>query len=271
MDLGAWTRDLIERVRYFTIWTSATNQQPVSTWLGAFTCPTGFLTRVLLVRKRRRVEFFSVAESRVFTWPPPHRHDRYVIFYFTGRIETFYRTHGRTRLGFHTRLDAVGRFNDAAGRTCCLFFSPFVNLNLQSFFFRIQHDVPFRKECTCAVCIWKVPVGTIKTRVCVNRYRWNWRLNYPSCIFYPWKAKEDSKVFAFTTNTAIRREKRQSRIKTVLFSDLYQSPVYYCPKRNEGTRDGGDSSVVVLNLKSGSERPDHWIKRATAVLLNLGS
>lgn len=54
------------------------------------------------------------------------------------------------------------------------------------------------------------------------------------------------------------------------FIDLYSCPVYYCPERNNGTHNN-DSCVIVLNLKSGSRHPDHWIKRATAVLLNLGN
>uniref|UniRef100_A0A2S2QW58 Dynein heavy chain 2, axonemal n=1 Tax=Sipha flava TaxID=143950 RepID=A0A2S2QW58_9HEMI len=49
--------------------------------------------------------------------------------------------------------------------------------------------------------------------------------------------------------------------------DLYQSPVYYCPQRNE-TRDRKFFEIA-LNLKCGSQKPEHWIKRATAVLLNL--
>lgn len=52
------------------------------------------------------------------------------------------------------------------------------------------------------------------------------------------------------------------------FIDLYPSPVYYCPERSNGIHNS-DSCVFVLNLKSGSRHPDHWIKRATAVLLNL--
>ncbi|XP_060835340.1 dynein axonemal heavy chain 2-like [Rhopalosiphum padi] len=51
--------------------------------------------------------------------------------------------------------------------------------------------------------------------------------------------------------------------------DFYQSPVYYCPKRS-GTHETY-SCAVILNLKSGSQHPDHWIKRSTAVLLNLGN
>ncbi|XP_025208084.1 dynein heavy chain 2, axonemal-like [Melanaphis sacchari] len=51
--------------------------------------------------------------------------------------------------------------------------------------------------------------------------------------------------------------------------DFYQSPVYYCPKRS-GIHETY-SCAIALNLKSGSQHPDHWIKRSTAVLLNLGN
>lgn len=54
-----------------------------------------------------------------------------------------------------------------------------------------------------------------------------------------------------------------------LFLDVYSCPVYYCPKRSNVLEN--NSFVVVLNLNSGSQNPDHWIKRATAVLLNLGN
>ncbi|XP_008181522.3 dynein heavy chain 2, axonemal [Acyrthosiphon pisum] len=49
--------------------------------------------------------------------------------------------------------------------------------------------------------------------------------------------------------------------------DFYQSPVYYCPKRSE--IHNTYTCAVILSLKSGSQHPDHWIKRSTAVLLNL--
>lgn len=51
--------------------------------------------------------------------------------------------------------------------------------------------------------------------------------------------------------------------------DSYWSPVYYCPERS-GARET-ESSVFALDLKCGPRHPDHWIKRATAVLLNLGN
>ncbi|CAI6360698.1 unnamed protein product [Macrosiphum euphorbiae] len=50
--------------------------------------------------------------------------------------------------------------------------------------------------------------------------------------------------------------------------DFYQSPVYYCPKRS-GIHNNTYTCAVVLSLKSGLQHPDHWIKRSTAVLLNL--
>lgn len=53
----------------------------------------------------------------------------------------------------------------------------------------------------------------------------------------------------------------------LLFLDFYQSPVYYCPKRS-GIHNTY-TCAVVLSLKSGSQHPDHWTKRSTAVLLNL--
>ena len=44
--LAAWTRDLVERVEFFTKW-AVTGRQPLIFWMSAFTFPTGFLTAVL--------------------------------------------------------------------------------------------------------------------------------------------------------------------------------------------------------------------------------
>lgn len=43
--------------------------------------------------------------------------------------------------------------------------------------------------------------------------------------------------------------------------------MYYYPQR--GGTQGRDAFVVLMNLNSGLEPPDYWIKQATAVLLNL--
>ena len=50
--LGAWTRDLIERVEQFSTWATTTHP-PVLFWLSGFTFPTGFLTAVLQTAARK--------------------------------------------------------------------------------------------------------------------------------------------------------------------------------------------------------------------------
>lgn len=49
--LGAWTRDLVNRVEHFREWASTTHA-PVLFWLAAYTFPTGFLTAVLQTSAR---------------------------------------------------------------------------------------------------------------------------------------------------------------------------------------------------------------------------
>lgn len=49
--LGAWIRDLIQRVQYFKGW-AITTHPPNFFWLGAFTFPTSFLTAVLQTHSR---------------------------------------------------------------------------------------------------------------------------------------------------------------------------------------------------------------------------
>ncbi|KAJ1520022.1 hypothetical protein ONE63_004252 [Megalurothrips usitatus] len=48
---------------------------------------------------------------------------------------------------------------------------------------------------------------------------------------------------------------------------LYSCPCYYIPQRCGA--QGKEAYVVTVDLKSGSETADHWIKRATALLLSL--
>ncbi|XP_034231069.1 dynein heavy chain 2, axonemal [Thrips palmi] len=48
---------------------------------------------------------------------------------------------------------------------------------------------------------------------------------------------------------------------------LYSCPCYYIPQRC-GTQ-GKEAYIVTVDLKSGAETADHWIKRATALLLSL--
>lgn len=48
---------------------------------------------------------------------------------------------------------------------------------------------------------------------------------------------------------------------------VYNCPCYYYPQR-AGTQ-GRPAFVVAVDLKSGVESPDHWIKRGTALLLSL--
>lgn len=49
--LGAWTRDLVNRVEHFNEW-ALTTHAPVLFWLAAYTFPTGFLTAVLQTSAR---------------------------------------------------------------------------------------------------------------------------------------------------------------------------------------------------------------------------
>lgn len=49
--LGAWTRDLINRVEHFANW-ARTTHPPLLFWLAAYTFPTGFLTAVLQTSAR---------------------------------------------------------------------------------------------------------------------------------------------------------------------------------------------------------------------------
>lgn len=50
--LGAWTRDLINRVEHFGVW-ARTIHPPLLFWLAAYTFPTGFLTAVLQTAARQ--------------------------------------------------------------------------------------------------------------------------------------------------------------------------------------------------------------------------
>ncbi|CAK9808028.1 Dynein axonemal heavy chain 2 [Anthophora quadrimaculata] len=49
--LGAWTRDLVNRIEHFTEW-AQTAHPPLLFWLAAYTFPTGFLTAVLQISAR---------------------------------------------------------------------------------------------------------------------------------------------------------------------------------------------------------------------------
>lgn len=49
--LGAWTRDLVNRVEHFSEW-ARTTHPPLLFWLAAYTFPTGFLTAVLQTSAR---------------------------------------------------------------------------------------------------------------------------------------------------------------------------------------------------------------------------
>ncbi|XP_025195967.1 dynein heavy chain 2, axonemal [Melanaphis sacchari] len=48
--------------------------------------------------------------------------------------------------------------------------------------------------------------------------------------------------------------------------NFYQCPIYYYPLR---CGDGRESFIIMMHLDSGTESPEYWIKRATAVLLSL--
>lgn len=48
---------------------------------------------------------------------------------------------------------------------------------------------------------------------------------------------------------------------------MYACPTYYFPVRT-GTREN-PSFILSVDLKSGAVDPDHWVKRATALLLSL--
>lgn len=45
---------------------------------------------------------------------------------------------------------------------------------------------------------------------------------------------------------------------------IYSCPAYYFPQRS-------GSYVIAVDLKSGNEKADHWIKRGTALLLSLSN
>ncbi|XP_068085242.1 dynein axonemal heavy chain 2 [Anabrus simplex] len=50
---------------------------------------------------------------------------------------------------------------------------------------------------------------------------------------------------------------------------IYSCPCYYYPQRCGGA--GRAAFVVAMDLASGTEKPDHWIKRGTAILLSLAT
>lgn len=50
---------------------------------------------------------------------------------------------------------------------------------------------------------------------------------------------------------------------------MYVCPVYYFPQRSGD--QGREAFVVAVDLKSGHESSDHWIKRGTALLLSLAN
>lgn len=60
----------------------------------------------------------------------------------------------------------------------------------------------------------------------------------------------------------------QRRIFSLCFvSDVYSCPVYYFPNRAGGF--GHPSFVVEVNLKTPHFPNSHWVKRGTALLMNL--
>ncbi|VEL19803.1 unnamed protein product [Protopolystoma xenopodis] len=52
-----------------------------------------------------------------------------------------------------------------------------------------------------------------------------------------------------------------------LSEDLYVAPCYYYPNR-AGTMEK-PSFMIGVDLKTGERPPEHWIKRSTALLMNL--
>ncbi|XP_039277425.1 dynein heavy chain 2, axonemal [Nilaparvata lugens] len=58
----------------------------------------------------------------------------------------------------------------------------------------------------------------------------------------------------------------QTKLRT---KGLYVCPTYYFPLRCGS--QGRESFVIAVDLKSGEESADHWVKRATALLLSLSS
>lgn len=55
----------------------------------------------------------------------------------------------------------------------------------------------------------------------------------------------------------------------IFFIGLYSCPTYYFPIR--AGAPGMPSFVVAVDLKSGTETSDYWIKRGTALLLSLAN
>jgi len=60
---------------------------------------------------------------------------------------------------------------------------------------------------------------------------------------------------------------KPAELKKKIGKGIYSCPCYYYPDR-AGTADRA-SFVVSVDLKSGASTPDHWCKRATALLLSL--
>lgn len=54
-----------------------------------------------------------------------------------------------------------------------------------------------------------------------------------------------------------------------IITGLYSCPCYYYPIRT-GVQ-GWPAFVVAVDLKSGAENADYWIKRGTALLLSLST
>ena len=65
--LASWTRDLVQRVEFFTTW-ATTARPPKFFWMSAFTFPTGFLTAVLQTSARLHGVIFLVDDFHFYVF-----------------------------------------------------------------------------------------------------------------------------------------------------------------------------------------------------------
>lgn len=197
--MGAWTRDLIDRVEFFTQW-AVTLKQPLFHWLAAYTFPTGFLTAVLQTAARLNVipidtlswEFnvFTAADAAVVTRPD---------------VGVFVKT---------TFLEGAGwNFKHA-----CL-----------------EEAEPMKLIYKMPTIHFK-PTEAIKKRTRGNDFVGGRKYCVEICFFCV---------------------------------GIYSCPCYYFPIR--AGAPGRAAFVIAVDLKSGNESSDFWIKRGTALLLSLGN
>lgn len=81
--------------------------------------------------------------------------------------------------------------------------------------------------------------------------------------------KEPRLMDLYLTLPIIRFKPQEAKKKTAKFQQVfYECPCYYYPVRT-GSREQ-PSFVINIWLHSGYDKPAKWVKRGTAILLNLG-